>query len=179
MKSPRRIILALGTALILGAGLIFILMEREKAQVQQLQHSEAANAELIKLVELYSQRTTLFLSWVNQIKSKANKEKITFQQIEAQELEETLKASLTTKEDLDRFELIQNKVSSALGDLLTNPSALQLKPTGLEKIEESINRSRMKYHQEAIAAKAVQEKFWIKGLELPLFESETIRAHQY
>ena len=70
MKTPRRIILALGTALILGAGLIFILMEREKAQVQQLQHSEAANAELIKLVELYSQRTTLFLSWVNQIKSK-------------------------------------------------------------------------------------------------------------
>jgi hypothetical protein len=179
MKTSRRIILVLGTALILGAGLSFIFIEREKAQVQQLQHVEAANAELIKLVELYSQRTTLFLSWVNQIKSKANKEKITFQEIEAQELGETLKISLATQEAVTRFDQIQNKVSSSLGNLLTNTAALKLKPPGLEKIEESINRTRMKYHQEATRALALQKKYWIKAKELPLFEAEIILSQQY
>lgn len=172
------IIFVFGVFVVVAIGMM-AFNSRRQAQAEAQAKVETAHQELARLVELYAQRTQLYSSWREQIKLKAAKEKIPMEEISEVLLTETLKANLVSKQDLDRFDQTQNLVSAALGHWLANPAALKLKPQGLEKIEESINRSRARYHELATEAMEIQKKYWLKVQALPLLDSEVIRSQSY
>ena len=136
---------------------ILVISARQQAQVESQAKLESAHQELKRLVDLYATRTQIYLTWRDQIKSKAFKESVQVDELSDDLLKQTLNANLVSKQDLDRFDQVQNLVSSALGNWLANPAAQKLKPQGLEKIEESINRSRALYHESATDALRLQK----------------------
>ncbi len=115
-----------------------------------------------ELLNLYQERFDLMIQWQKVSGGKLPGE---FSKIPDLKLE--------TEADFRDFDSFQTKVTNHLSSLLSNPE-IQKKIKDLERIEEKINKNRQKYHNSAIEADDLIQKFRTGQQKIPIFPAEAM-----
>jgi hypothetical protein len=123
-----------------------------------------------ELVDLYKKRTEYLLSWEKAVKTAQRK--IPDKLVVPDAIQKDASFDPKTETEFDHLDLMQNQVSEYLSLYLQAPEAVKVRPNGLEKLEEEINRKRHHYHERAFQANELIQKFDSKHPKVPVFPAE-------
>jgi hypothetical protein len=167
MKKPLFITsVAIGISGLLTAGFYFQYWKPRKESIQKVNEVASQVVPIAKeLLSLYRDRFDLMIQW-----QKISGEKLPEDFAQAPDLK------LQTEGDFKDFDAFQMKVTNHLSSLLSH-SEVRKKIKDLEKVEEKINKKRQKYHDAAIEADDLIEKFRTGQHKFPVFPAEAL-LHQ-
>ena len=116
-----------------------------------------------ELVKQYEKRYELLLNWSKESGIKINPNLLT-----------PFRSPLLTDADFLSFDQYQNEVTNELSKLASSETAQKSRPKELEKLEESINRTRVKYHETAFEQNRLIEHFHYEPKIAPIFPAEKL-----
>jgi len=129
-----------------------------------------------ELSDLYQQRIQFLLNW--QKAASSSMHGIPPELVVAPEILHSTEFIPNTEADFNRMDNIQNELGEEITHYLQNKAAMKVRPPGLEKLEESINRKRHDYHVNAFEANALIESSGVKHDLIPVFGAEKVLKQQ-
>jgi hypothetical protein len=131
---------------------------------------EQTEVDRHELVDLYKKRTDYLLSWEKAVKTAQGK--VPAKLVVPDPIKIASAADPKTESEFDHLDLMQNQVSEYLSIYFQAPEAAKVRPAGLEKLEEEINRKRHHYHERAFQANELIQKFDSSHPKVPVFSAE-------
>jgi hypothetical protein len=173
MKKILAAVLVLGLVLS-GVGYFRYSQRRAEGETKYTQLQSQLGVVLKEVVDLYSQRTQYLLDWQAAVEKSTGAKNFPKELEISEALRKSTDLKVSSTDEAARFDFVQNQISQLLGVYLQSKPAQKVKPPGLEKIEEAINRKRHAYHVTAFEAEQVQKDYRLNHPAPLIFAPEKI-----
>jgi flagellar basal body-associated protein FliL len=161
----KKVIISIVLMIVVGGGIFAWSkkhqQEKADASVRYAQLVPEVTASRDALIAEYQKRYERMIAWKKASGGALNPN-----------LEKPFSGTLTNEADLASFDQYQNEITNELSNLLASEHAQKSRPKDLEKIEESINRTRAKYHEHAFEENHLIQKFDLGKTDAPIFPAE-------
>jgi hypothetical protein len=129
-----------------------------------------------ELANLYQKRIQFLLDWEKLVQ--LNLHSLPKELVVSPQIASAKEFTPKTEADFNQMDNIQNELGEEITHYLQSKVALKLRPPGLEKLEEAINRKRHDYHVNAFAANALIKKSGVNHELVPVFGAERLLEAQ-
>jgi len=137
---------------------------------------KASETDRNELIDLYQKRIDFLLNWEKTVKAAVGK--LPAELVVDEKIAKAKEFTPKTEQDLNQIDIIQNEVGEWITKYLQSKVAMKNRPTGLEKLEETINRKRHDYHVAAFEANDLIGKYDPKSPLIPTFGAEKVLVKQ-
>jgi len=164
MQNSKKPILMAILVLMVGAAVFGYFRYQKQKKEEEIKITElqqegtSAKSELMKL---YEERHQLTLDWSKSAGEEA-----------PANIKVPFSGTLNSETDFAAYDLFQTNITQQLSYLLNSPKAMKVKPSNLEKLEESINRTRSHYHEYSFEENDLISKYGVKQPPAPVFPAE-------